>query len=208
MSAQDEVGSLGSFREPKQGRTRDTWERVISIATEMFERGGIDALSMTEVCRLAGIAPPSLYARVDGRDGLFAAVYERGMVKVREAQLRGLGGLPDLTEPPEQRSRTVIATTWGVFRDHAPFLRSVIGYSVHCPPLLARGAEESRMLISLVAGALGTDARVGQETARMIYAECVLRTMYGADFLTRDAESDEEFISRLSRLAASQLRFS
>ena len=81
---------MAVVREPKQARSREAWERVLEVGRQLIEEGGVPALTITEVCRRSGINAPSLYARVDGRAGLFAAVYERGMAEVRATEERML----------------------------------------------------------------------------------------------------------------------
>ncbi|MBN9629670.1 MAG: helix-turn-helix transcriptional regulator, partial [Actinobacteria bacterium] len=73
-------------REPLQARSRESWERVLRTAAELFEAGGWEALSISEVCRRTGVSAPSIYARVDGRAGLFAAVYDLGLRRMRETE--------------------------------------------------------------------------------------------------------------------------
>jgi AcrR family transcriptional regulator len=190
--------STSAIRAPRQARSRDRWDRALAVARELFERGGIDALTVSEVCRRASINPPSLYARVDGRAGLFAAVWEQGMAEITASEQRLFLGGP-LERTPEDRIRAAATGTWEIFREHRRFLRPVISYSITSTDLRDRGAETSRRLIGLVTGRIAIAPRVDHEIARTIYAEVVLRTMWGDDFLTGSTESEIDFIERLVR---------
>lgn len=182
--------AASAVREPRQARSRAGWERALAVGRELLESGGYEALTVSEVCRRAGVTAPSLYARVDGRAGLFRAVYEDGMRDVRDteeellAAARGVAG--------------VVAATTEVFDRHAPLLRAVIHRAVEDPWLLARGAETSRRLQQRVAQALpGDDQAAKLSAARVLYTECAFRTIYGPGFWTDIPESAQSFGRRL-----------
>jgi len=198
------MGAVSVVREPKQARSREAWERVLEVGRRLVEEGGVPALTITEVCRRSGINAPSLYARVDGRAGLFAAVYERGMAEVRATEERVLGPLPHPGASTADRAADAAAAMAEVFREHAPFLKPVITQAESDPALLERGAGESRRLLQRVADAIAIDPVVATEIAQTLYAECVLRTMYGAGFLTGTPETEPAFRARLARTAVAR----
>lgn len=186
-------------REPLQARSRESWERVLRTAAELFEAGGWEALSISEVCRRTGVSAPSIYARVDGRAGLFAAVYELGLKRMRETEDELFESGATLDGVADAAGRAVVVIT-RLFDAHAAFLRAVISRSVDDPELLSAGAAESRRFVARVGGALAVPN--GHEVARVLYSECVLRTMYGAHFLVDD-EDFAAYQHRLHRLATS-----
>ncbi|MGO4592671.1 TetR/AcrR family transcriptional regulator [Leifsonia sp. 2TAF2] len=188
-------------RAPRQARSRESWERVLRTALELFEGGGWEALSISETCRRAGVSAPSIYARVDGRAGLFAAVYEFGIQRMRTTEDQLFETVSDATPESDPATRVVRIITQ-LFAEHAPFLRAVISRSVDDPALLDMGAAESRRLVHRLGEELGAPA--GVEAARVLYSECVLRTMYGDSFLV-DGESFEVYQTRLCRIARSIL---
>lgn len=188
-------------REPKQARSREAWERVLEVGGQLLEEGGVRALTITEVCRRSGVNPPSLYARVDGKAGLFAAVYDRGMERVRASEEEAFRGLPrpgvSVPDQAEQAAGAIVE----VFDRHEKLLRSVIAQAESDPALLARGAQESRRLLGRVADAIEVPPQVGREIAQTLYAECVLRTAYGHAFFTDEPETLQAFRARLGRTA-------
>jgi AcrR family transcriptional regulator len=192
-------------REPKQARSRESWERVLDAGRQLIEEGGIAALTITEVCRRSGVNPPSLYARVDGKAGLFAAVYDRGMAEIQATEERVFHALPRPGSTADEQAVDAARAIASVFAAHARFLRPVIGQSESDPDLLARGAEESRRLLARVAAAIDVEPGLGLEIAQTLYAECVLRTIYGADFLTGSTEAEPDFEQRLGRTAAARV---
>jgi AcrR family transcriptional regulator len=198
------MDDMAVVREPKQARSREAWERVLEVGRQLIEEGGVPALTITEVCRRSGINAPSLYARVDGRAGLFAAVYERGMAEVRATEERMLGPLPRQGATTAEQAADAAAAVAAVFRAHARFLKPVITQAESDPQLLERGAEESRRMIARAADAIAIEPAVALEIAQTLYAECVLRTMYGAGFLTGSPETEAAFRARLARTAVAR----
>lgn len=198
------MADLPTVREPKQARSREAWERVLEVGRRLVEEGGVGALTITEVCRRSGINPPSLYARVDGKAGLFAAVYERGMREIEATEDAAFAGLPRRGAPVGEQAMEAASAVAEVFETHARFLRPVITQAEADPALLARGAEESRRLLGRTAAAIEIDGAVAAEIARTAYAECVVRTIYGADFFTGVAESADDFRRRIGRTAAAR----
>jgi len=194
------ANALGGFREPKQGRTREAWDRVLNIALEMFSEGGIDGLNVTEVCERAGISPPSLYARVDGKAGLFAAVYRHGMQRSREIEESEFAVLSRRSRSVPDQTRAVVTAAARSFRRNEPFLRAAIGYATREPEVLALGTEDAQRIVGRMVDALHAPADVAEDVARMVFAECILRTMYGAGF-PEGGEPEEAFVERLSRMA-------
>jgi AcrR family transcriptional regulator len=186
-------GTVGaSVRPPLQARSRAGWERALEVGLDLLQEGGYEALTVSEVCRRARLSAPSLYARVDGRLGLFQAVYERGMaavIKTEDAALEAADGWTD----------EIVGAVVEVFERHRDFLRAVIRQAGVDPNLLERGASETQRFVRRVAGALAThDEPAALSTARMLYTECAFRAMYGDQFWSSDEpESRAEFTQRL-----------
>ena len=206
MSPTSSTDPAALVREPKQARTREAWQRVLEVGVRLVEEGGVDALTITEVCRRSEVSPPSLYARVDGLAGLFAAVYDRGMAQVKASEEQLFAGLPKPGSTLEQQALAASSAIAEVFRAHAAFLRPVIGHAARTPTLLSRGAVESQRLLRRVVAAMDVDEPTGHDIARTLYAECILRTMYGIDFLSGRVEPEQDFRHRLARTAAAQAR--
>jgi AcrR family transcriptional regulator len=186
-------------RPPLQERSRVGWERILDTGLALLEEGGYEALSITEVCRRAEVSPPSIYARVDGRLGLFFAVYERGIAQVVATEDRAFGRTAGSVE------RTVEAVV-EVFDTHAAFLRAVIRHSSSDPQLLERGAAESRRVLDRIVASLPHDREdMVVPVGRMLYTECAFRAMYGDRFLSSTAESKADFTARLAFVARRML---
>jgi len=56
----------------------DNRERLLDEALRLFARRGVDAVGVQEIVDAAGITKPSLYHHFGSKDGLIAAVVDRG----------------------------------------------------------------------------------------------------------------------------------
>lgn len=193
-----------SVRPPQQDRTRETWQRVLDTGLELLEAGGWDALTISEVCRRCGISPPSLYARVDGRAGLFFAVWEYGIARVVETQ-RNLARAATPADDLAGAVRSAAEVMFGVFEAHDRFLRPVILRASVDLDLRTRGAAQSRFAIRLymqdVPGRRTAVAAAGQA----MFAECVVRIIYGDEFFLGRTESPAEFLNRIATAATATI---
>jgi AcrR family transcriptional regulator len=186
-------------RPPLQERSRAGWERILDTGLTLLEQGGYEALSISEVCRRAKVSAPSIYARVDGRLGLFFAVYERGIARVVATEDRAFGRAAGSVE------RTVEAVV-EVFETHAAFLRAVIRHSSSDPRLLERGAAESRRVLDRIVASLPHEREdMVVPVGRMLYTECAFRAMYGNRFLSSTPETRDAFTARLTFVAERML---
>ena len=189
------AGMSETVRPPRQSRSRESWARVLEVATAQFEEAGYEALSISEVCRRAQVSAPTIYARVDGIDGLFRAVYERLINAIQETERREL----DLTDATVGQ---VVTAVHRIFSRHDRALRAIIRRSTADAGLLSEGAQTSRELRDRIAALLPGRPESAKVAARAIYTECAFRVIYGAEFWAEGGESDSEFEAQLTQLVA------
>ena len=93
-----------SERPERKGRKgRETAERILDVAEELFAEKGYEGATLREVASRVGIRTPSLYNHFDGKDSLYAAVLERGIGPV----LRALGESATGENPSHDPGRLV-----------------------------------------------------------------------------------------------------
>lgn len=194
-------GHAPTERAPQQDRSRQSWERALHVGMELFEEHGWDGLTITEVCRRAKISAPSLYARVDGKAGLFLAVHERWLERIARTEDELITQFLRVDASPSEAAGGAAQVVMGVFERHAGALRALIDRSARDEELLERGALASQEFVRRLAQAIPADFTVGATAVRAVYAECLLRLMYGARFLMVEEESIEDFHQRVTGLA-------
>lgn len=72
--------STGYFSKTMQERRR----RIVSETIQMINEGGIDTLSLSEVCRRASVARRTIYYAFETRDSLIAAAMEEQMDRLEQ----------------------------------------------------------------------------------------------------------------------------
>lgn len=188
-------------RAPQQDRSRQSWERVLRVGMDLFEEQGWSGLTINEVCRRADVSVTSIYARVNGKAGLFLAVHERWLTRIRrtEDDLFAAHVVPEASVTDAAES--VAAIVLGIFASHRQALRALIDRSAQDEELLARGAAASQRLLRRLAQTLPMESECAESVVRAVYADCLLRVMYGPRFLVSAEESEEAFRQRVRRLA-------
>lgn len=188
-------------RAPQQDRSRQSWERVLAAGMELFEAHGWSGLTITDVCRIANVSAPSIYARVDGKAGLFRAVHERWLAQFAQTENELIAQHVKPGRTTTDAASAVARVLIGIFARHSPALRALISRSIDDPDLLERGSDASRGLLARLAATIPADPTIAMATARAVYAECLMRTMYGPSFLQHAPESAADFERRLTSLA-------
>lgn len=186
-------------RPPRQARSRESWDRVLQVGMDLFAERGWTGLTITEVCRRARVSAPTIYARVDGKAGLFLAVHERWLTQIRATQEQLQVEFVRENHSTPEAAAAAAQVIIGVFTAHAQALRALIDRSAEDPELLERGGTASRALLADVAAGIPSPMR--EAIVRAVYAECLIRTMYGPRFLEPVGESDEAFRERVTALA-------
>ena len=69
---------------PRQARSRETLERFLSAAEELFARKGIAATTVAEIAEAAGSSVGAFYTRFRDKDGFLSVFYERFFAQGRE----------------------------------------------------------------------------------------------------------------------------
>lgn len=109
--------SLSEARAPRQGRSRASYERMVTVTLDLLRERGDAGFTLAEVSRLGGVSIGSIYCRFENKDALVREVHGRLMATYGEEQralLREIGA-----------SSTNLATLVPRFvTDYAEFLRA------------------------------------------------------------------------------------
>ncbi|TZG29449.1 TetR/AcrR family transcriptional regulator [Sphingomonas montanisoli] len=70
---------------PQQGRSQQTYERLLDVAGELVAEQGFESISTNLICARAGFAPSALYRYFKDKYGVLEALGERLMVRQNEA---------------------------------------------------------------------------------------------------------------------------
>jgi len=188
-------------RLPQQSRSRESWERALQVGMELFEERGWDGLTIAEVCKRASISPPSLYARVAGKAEFFVAVHERWLARIIQTEEELVAQHVQPGTSDDDTIEVAVRVIAGIFSANEQAFRAVIARSTQDPDLLQRGSVASQALLERLVATIFDGAENTHVALRAVYAECLLRTTYGADFLSASHEDQGDFEHRLVQLA-------
>lgn len=113
-------------REPKQERSRASFERAVDAAVALLVERRSDAFTLAEVAARGGVSIGSIYGRVDSKDDLLRAAHAREMARVAAEQHRAFAAPAPVDESLGAAVGRVLAATAAVLRDNsavmAPFM--------------------------------------------------------------------------------------
>ena len=98
----DELEPTRSYEFPRQRRSRETFERILTTVGRLLEHHALDELSIDRICAEADVSQSSFFARFPTREALVEALADRyvawgaSAVRAAEHELASLGTLaPD-----------------------------------------------------------------------------------------------------------------
>jgi AcrR family transcriptional regulator len=104
---------------PRQQRSRDTFERVLDVAAEIFQEFGYAGTTTNKVAEAAGISIGTLYHYIQDKDALLYALTERHLASGIDSIINVFLGLR--TEQPDLdvSLRAVIGAVVGMHAEEA-----------------------------------------------------------------------------------------
>lgn len=134
------------LREPKQERSRRSFERVQDAALALLVERGPDAFTLAEVCTRADASMGAIYNRVNGKDDLIRLIHEREMARIDSDTAKALQ-TTDLQGP---ELRDAVAALIGVvtvlLRRDAEVLRPFMLLAATDQQISVRGRQSASVM--------------------------------------------------------------
>jgi AcrR family transcriptional regulator len=134
-------------RGPGGGTSR---ERLVQLAIELADSGGIDAVSVRTVAHRAGVSTDQVYRNMRNRDDLLAMMVER----VLADGYKRSSGSSELADPRDHLER-LARDEWALYRRH-PWLLAVLA-TTRPPASPAVLAMVDRAVVTLARAGYGPD---------------------------------------------------
>jgi len=203
-------------RAPKQGRSRQSFERIIEATIDLLRERPYDQITLAEICQRAGVSTGALYGRVTGKDELLRAVQVRFLERLGEqfeAEAQRIAaqahGLADVVP-------AVVAGLGNLLKENASVLRSFMLRGPVDEAIAAAGrksAHENHAKFSRLVAACAAEIR-HPNPARAIEAAMLLIYATQARFLGLDsvggmgeASSWNDLLEDLGDMMLAYLRF-
>jgi AcrR family transcriptional regulator len=131
-------------RAPKQGRSRQSFDRIIEATIELLKERAYDQITLAEICEAAGVSTGSLYGRVDGKDELLRVVQVRFLERLSEQFTEEAQRIASEAHGLEQVVPAVVGSVGALLKENASVLRAFMLRGPSDPAIQAAGRESAK----------------------------------------------------------------
>jgi AcrR family transcriptional regulator len=197
------------IRLPQQARSRDAWDRVLTVGASLIAENGLSNFTIAEVCKRANVAPRFIYDRVNDKETLFLACYEKGLEDVLAVHTELSNSTLSATAPAEEVVSFAVHEVGKSFLVGNQFLKHVVLISGTNEHIYERGAASKKALSEIFQAFLTPlHSQIAHPSAPeavqfcfdVIFDAWVIRVAYGPTF-SAEQKTDEEFSASLQDLA-------
>ncbi|TDL39622.1 TetR/AcrR family transcriptional regulator [Arthrobacter nitrophenolicus] len=143
-------------REPKQARSRQSFEKTIEAALALLQERGNDEFTLADVSARSGVSIGSIYARFQGKDELLRVAHGRKMDDIDAVSTHLFEPLPTRPDAAlESVAREAVDLIIDVLRRYADILRPFMLRATQDETIAQRGAASHAALAGHFAGVLG-----------------------------------------------------
>lgn len=130
-------------RVPKQGRSRQSFERIIEGTIDLLRERPYDQITLAEICERSEVSTGSLYGRVAGKDELLRAVQVRFLERLAEQFNAEAERIAKEARGLQQVVPAVVASLGNLLKENASVLRSFMLRSASDPAIEAAGKKSA-----------------------------------------------------------------
>lgn len=134
-------------REPKQARSRQSFEKTIEAALALLRERGNDEFTLADVSARSGVSIGSIYARFQGKDELIRVAHGRKMDDIDAVSSHLFEALPTHPEAGlEAVAQEAVDRTMDILRRYADILRPFMLRATQDETISKRGAASHAAL--------------------------------------------------------------
>jgi AcrR family transcriptional regulator len=173
-------------RVPQQGRSRASYERMLTAAEKLMIKRGDDDFTLTEVAKAGKVSIGSIYLRFDSKDDLIRAVHARTLARLDEDQVVMLDDVRSRSSSLDDYARHFVEAYAELLKAYSPVLRPIMFRAIHDTSISSLGRDAAvRLSAAVYEQLLGYSAEFGradhqrlvENAFRMIY--CTLARYLG-----------------------------
>lgn len=128
-----------SGREPKQGRSRASFERMVAAARDLMIERGNDDFALTDVAKRGKVSIGSIYCRFDSKDDLIQAVQARVIARITEEETEMIDRIVEKAGNLDTLVRSFVDEFAELMKKNAPILRPMMLRATSDPVVRAMG---------------------------------------------------------------------
>jgi AcrR family transcriptional regulator len=141
MSVETETASAPAVRQPMQGRSRASLERMLNAAEALMTERGSDDFTLTDVSKAGKVSIGSIYCRFDSKDALIQAVQARFSETLEADQEKAVRDAEARATDLDSLVALLVDNIAETLRGHAAMLRPLMLRATFDPIVAARGKE-------------------------------------------------------------------
>jgi AcrR family transcriptional regulator len=208
--------SLTRVRTPRQRRSRDSLERVLTAGVDVLAAEGWEGFTIAAVANAAGVSVGMIYGRFENKDALFEAIHDRFMSEIESLHVEGFSqtGWDDL--PTDQVVRRAVDVVAASFAFNVSMLRAAMLRSAVDDLIRRRGhraiSDLSRRFEAALLARRSEFAHPEPELAvavcfRMVFATLSRRTMFGPTVAPSDELGWDRLVQELGTACVALLLY-
>lgn len=197
---------------PKQQRSRDSLERLLSAGLEMLDAPDVDGFTIAAVADRAGVGVALVYRRFADKDALLAALLRRFTDQTVAALKPEIAALESADRSLETLVHSFVGVVASMFRDRENLMRAFMALNRGTPALSLAVQEGIRTLTSLMEPALlrhRDEFRCTDPEFAVTFCSHQTLVTFAALVATNDAHSEirwDETAGQLSAMTLAYLR--
>lgn len=173
-------------REPQQGRSRASYERMLTAAEKLMVKRGNEDFTLTEVSKVGKVSIGSIYLRFDSKDDLIRAVHARVLARIEHDQEVMLADVQAHGTTLDEFSSRFVEAYAELLKSYSPVLRPIMFRAINDSATSQTGrgfaeklqSEVQRQIMQFSAEFGRNDHdRLAENAFRMIY--CTLARYLG-----------------------------
>lgn len=133
-------------REPQQGRSRASYERMLTAAEKLMVKRGNDDFTLTEVSKAGKVSIGSIYLRFDSKDDLIRAVHGRVLARIGEDQDKMMADVAARSATLDDYTYYFINAYAELLKDYSPVLRPIMFRAIYDSSMSALGRSSAEKL--------------------------------------------------------------
>lgn len=173
------MASLRWVREPKQKRSQQTLDRLLDGIESIFDDGGgLEAVSVAEVARRAGLSVGAFYARFESREAALYAMHERFCTEAKETADTALTPARWKDLPMGQVVAAVVGFLAAEYTARPGLRRAIVLLNATDDTVRARSKEVSGYVAARIHGLLADHAQEIRHYDLMLAADVIHRLLF------------------------------
>lgn len=139
-------GPAEASRVPQQGRSRASYERMLTAAEKLMVKRGNDDFTLTEVAKAGKVSIGSIYLRFDSKDDLIRAVHGRVLAQIGDDQDVMMQTIGEKATSLDEFALLFVESYAELLKRYSPVLRPIMFRAIYDESISSLGRSSAEKL--------------------------------------------------------------